>query len=142
MRHRGCLQRNALKSRSIICPLSRGYTPEIPRPNAHGLALPVARRNISVTLIIVLRAALEDEADATGQNHSTRTLMILDPAAAIVHAVDVNAEATLQTQVDPDPALLRGVAVRTVTAKRVVQRLPAVPFSSNEESDMVGQFLR
>ena len=92
-------------------------------------------------LIVVLRAALEDEADATGQNHSTRTLMILDPAVVIVHAVDVNAEATPLTRADPDPALLRGVAVRTVTAKRVVQRLPVVPLSS-KGIDMVGQFLR
>ena len=140
MRHRGCLQRNARKSRSIICPLLRG-SPEIPRLNAHGLALPVARRNISIILIVVLRAALEDETDATGQNHSTRNLMILDPAVVIVHAVDVSAEATLQTQADPDPALLRGVAVRTVTAKRVVQRLPVVAFSS-KGIDIVGQFLR
>ena len=66
--------------------------------------------------------------------------MILDPTAAIVHAVDVNAEATPLTRADPDPALLRGVAVRTVTVKRVVQRLPAVPLFSNV-SDMVGQFL-
>ena len=94
-------------------------------------------------LIVVLRAALEDEADATGQNHSTRTLMILDPAVVIVHAVDVNAEATPLTRADPDPdpSLLRGVAVRTVTAKRVVQRLPVVPLSS-KGIDMVGQFLR
>ena len=92
-------------------------------------------------LIVVLRAVLEDEADATGQNHSTRTLMILDPAVVIVHVVDVNAEATLQTRADPDPALLRGVAVRTVTAKRIAQRLPAVPLSLNV-IDMVGQFLR
>ena len=67
--------------------------------------------------------------------------MILDLAVVIVHVVDVSAEATLQTRADPDPALLRGVAVRTATAKRVVQRLPAVPLSLNV-SDTVGQFLR
>ena len=84
---------------------------------------------------------LEDGTDATGQNHPTRNLMILDPAIVIVHAVDVSAEATLPTRADPDPALLRGVAVRTVTAKRVVQKLPVVPLSLNV-SDTVGQFLR
>ena len=67
--------------------------------------------------------------------------MILDLAVVIVHVVDVSEEATLQTRADPDPALLRGVAVRTVTAERVVQRLPAVPLSSRGMLDMVGQFL-
>ena len=67
--------------------------------------------------------------------------MILDPAVVIVHAVDVSAEATLPTRADPDPALLRGVAVRTVIVRRVSQRLLAEVLSLSGILDMVGQFL-
>ena len=84
---------------------------------------------------------VEDEADATDQNRPIRTLMILDPVVVTVHAVDVNAEATPRTRADPDPALLRGVAVRTVIVRRVSQRLPAVVLSLRGILDMVGQFL-
>ena len=84
---------------------------------------------------------VEDETDVTGQSLPNRPLTTLDPVVVTVHAVDVSAEATLPTRADPDPALLRGVAVRIATAKRVVQRLPAVPLSLNV-SDTVGQFLR
>jgi len=64
--------------------------------------------------------------------------MILDLVVVTVHAVDVNAEATPRTRADPDPALLRSVAVRTVIVRRVAQRLPAVALSLRGILDMVG----
>ena len=84
---------------------------------------------------------LEDEADATDQNRPIRTLMILDLVVVTVHAVDVNAEATPRTRADPDPALLRGVAVRTVIVRRVPQWLLARILSIRGILDIVGQFL-
>ena len=151
MRHPMYLQRTAQKSRSIIFPLLCGNTPVIPRPSANDPLLPVLRRNIGVTLIVRrnigvilivdLRIMVGDETDVTGQSLPNRPLTTLDPVVVTVHAVDVNAEATPRTRADPDPALLRGVAVRTVIVRRVPQRLLAVVLSLRGILDMVGQFL-